>query len=120
MIKKEKPYLDYYSNEWDPDGDDYGYSTLIEALRRVVLYNCLDQPLRYTKNYLIHEADKGNESINRPEKYPNTDGRTQYEIFWMLLVAMFGDYGTSPRCGWVYKDNVKYACEFIDILLDVI
>lgn len=26
-------------------------------------------------------------------------------IFWSWLISQYGDYGTSPRYGWIYKDN---------------
>ena len=29
----------------------------------------------------------------------------QLQIFWMLAVIFFGDYGTSPRYGWI--ENVE-------------
>lgn len=34
----------------------------------------------------------------------------------MILVSMFGDYGTSPRSGWIEKENK----EAFDILIDLI
>lgn len=38
---------------------------------------------------------------------------TNYDLsdfFWSMLVCMFGDYGTAPRCGWI--DNVSAFIEF--------
>ena len=28
-------------------------------------------------------------------------------IFWSWLVLRYGDYGTSPRYGWIYKEDAK-------------
>ena len=28
-------------------------------------------------------------------------------IFWAWLVLQYGDYGTSPRFGWIYKETAK-------------
>lgn len=28
-------------------------------------------------------------------------------IFWSWLVLQYGEYGTSPRYGWIYKENAK-------------
>ena len=27
----------------------------------------------------------------------------QLQVLWMFLVTLFGDYGTSPRYGWIEK-----------------
>ena len=34
------------------------------------------------------------------------------ELLWMMLVQYFGDYGTSPRSGWV--SDTSGAAEFLD------
>lgn len=39
---------------------------------------------------------------------------SQFEIFWMMLVLQFGDYGTSPRSGWLEMDNKNEIIKFID------
>ena len=36
----------------------------------------------------------------------------QSEVLWMIAVCLFGDYGTSPRSGWI--ENVEGFYEFID------
>ena len=40
----------------------------------------------------------------------------QIEIIWMMLVIMFGDWGTSPRYGWI-KD-IKAFRKFLNHLTD--
>lgn len=52
-----------------------------------------------------------NEWIDELGKLPN--GKTTYrpnvfvsgglEVLWMICVLLFGNYGTSPRSGWVEK-----------------
>lgn len=50
-------------------------------------------------------------SIKRPEKW-----REKHEygvdepcgVFWSWLVMMYGNYGTSPRFGWIDKKNAEY------------
>lgn len=32
--------------------------------------------------------------------------------FWEWLVLMYGDYGTSPRMGWIIPENVKPLKDF--------
>ncbi len=36
----------------------------------------------------------------------------QLQVIWMICVELFGDYGTSPRLGWI--EDVDGFCEFID------
>ena len=42
----------------------------------------------------------------------------QLEIIWMFLVLLFGEYGTSPRSGWIDEDNFDELKEFIDEIFD--
>jgi len=36
----------------------------------------------------------------------------QIQLFWMIGVYLFGNYGTSPRYGWI--EAWEDFCEFID------
>ena len=31
--------------------------------------------------------------------------KAQLQVLWMIAVVLFGDYGTSPRFGWILKEN---------------
>ena len=37
----------------------------------------------------------------------------QMEVIWIMCVVLFGDYGTSPRYGWVDGDNLEVFKAFI-------
>lgn len=37
----------------------------------------------------------------------------QLQVLWMFLVEWFGDYGTSPRYGWIEKCNLDDCVEFL-------
>ena len=39
-------------------------------------------------------------------------------IFWSWLVLRYGDYGTSPRYGWIYKEDAKKLYDIIQALYD--
>ena len=39
---------------------------------------------------------------------------TEKHTIWMLLVGMFGDWGTSIRSGWI--EDIEGCVEFIDAL----
>lgn len=36
------------------------------------------------------------------------------EVLWVFCVNVFGDYGTSPRSGWIEAENYTDFCDFID------
>jgi len=38
--------------------------------------------------------------------------RKQLEVFWIISVTLFGDYGVSPRVGWIEDTDGFYV--FID------
>lgn len=54
-------------------------------------------------NYISDE--KINNSIIRPD-FINDPIR---ELVWMILVIKFGNYGTSPRSGWISSENKDLA-----------
>jgi hypothetical protein len=83
---------------------DISLATMLKAIDGIVWYNCLGELLLE----VVKDLDKA-----------IADGKTQYiypdEIFdfeknnlpgdlqavWMTCVEQFGDYGTSPRYGWI-------------------
>lgn len=42
--------------------------------------------------------------------------RAQLQVIWMMLVNEFGDYGTSPRSGWIIKSEEfkKFISELLE------
>lgn len=72
------------------------------------------------------------EQLKNPKEYGQVERPRQWRkkenygidefcgIFWSWLVLTFGDYGTSPRFGWIDKENVQYLIEvFEDIKNDL-
>lgn len=43
---------------------------------------------------------------------PVEEWHTEHHMIWMLLVGMFGDWGTSIRGGWI--DKVPQCIDFIN------
>ena len=85
------------------------YYELLDALDSVVWYNGLYDQLKHWQELLMMaKADRTH--LLRPI-FPE-DLREQLEIFWMLLVCLYGDYGTSPRSGWI--EELDHAHDFID------
>ena len=36
------------------------------------------------------------------------------DIMYGILVILYGDFGTSPRSGWIYDENREYLIDCID------
>lgn len=97
---------------------DYGdsYEQLIEVLNSITWYNCIYEPLLELKQDLVNLSNSGtytktNKSLEY--KHDRFDDE-QFEIFWMMLVLMYGEYGSSPRSGWLYLKYKEEIIEFID------
>lgn len=86
---------------------------LIETLDSIVWYNGLGEALKILKEQIkYHDFSKGSFLIDKRNIGLYSD--EQFEIFWMILVLQFGDYGTSPRSGWILEENKDKVIEFID------
>lgn len=89
---------------------------LINILDSITWYNGLNEPLWKLKKELYYCDD--NEKIfsfdeSLKNKYTD-EYDNQFEIFWMILVLLYGDYGTSPRSGWLYANNKDKIIKFIN------
>lgn len=78
------------------------------------IVECLKESL---KNDLTFENSY--KSISRPD-WQSKYGRSKVDefggIFWSWLVLQYGDYGTSPRYGWIYMYNARKILEIIQEL----
>lgn len=91
--------------------DDYN-----RALQNVVWYNNLWEIVKGWKNIpctkygaVIHQKDYGAEC---------EEVKLQLEVIWMIAVSLFGDYGTSPRSGWIESDKYIAFCKWIDTICE--
>lgn len=63
------------------------------------------------------DVDDEYKAISRPEQWG-------YEIdnfgaiFWSWLVLQYGDYGSSPRFGWLYPENSRRLYTIMSELLE--
>lgn len=85
--------------------EDYTINDLIDALDGVTWYNGLAEILQEWK--ALEPGENG--TLRFPYDVRCDD---QLELIWMICVGMFGDYGTSPRFGWI--ENVEGFRNFID------
>lgn len=75
------------------------------ALSSIVWYNGHEE-------WLINLADKLEVAkSNYPNPIDVSEWHTEMHCIWMLLVGMFGDWGTSIRGGWIEK--TKECAEYI-------
>lgn len=96
-----------------------------EALADVLYYNdadaeIIDGFIKYIDNASHFEAFY---IKHASASFPNDDTLITREdviedrlnaVIWQLLVLMFGDYGTSPRYGWI--DDTKGAIAYLEEL----
>ena len=81
---------------------------ILDALDSITWYNCIAERLIQIKEDIINS--KESQYIVPDDIY--SDNRIQ--PIWMMLVCMYGDYGTSPRSGWLELENKKEIIDFID------
>lgn len=89
-----------------------GMINMYEILDSITWYNGIYEPLLKLKEIIdIYDEDKFIHVL-RPKEDIFKD--EQFEIFWMMLILQFGDYGTSPRYGWLEMNNKTKIIDFID------
>ena len=98
-----------------------GANRILDALDGVTWYNCLAEEI-------IKWKDPENYNTSSPygSSYPDVwlvpkiefwnswpkEMKEQLEVIWMIFVLLFGNYGTSPRSGWIERKDEFFA--FID------
>ena len=85
---------------------------LIQVLNTVVWYNGYEEDLKQIKEEISQLS---------PDKYSyhyDYGDDMGMEIIWMILVLLFGEYGTSPRSGWLEVKNKDDIISFIDQLCE--
>lgn len=90
---------------------------LMDALDSLVWYNCAYERIAEVKRYIEQFNESG--VIKFPAailSYSEGDDYTPHAI-WFLMVCMFGDYGTSPRSGWIEPENKDKAIAFLNAVL---
>lgn len=87
---------------------------LISALDSVTWYNGLAEIIVKWKDegYLVNNGYSLGLNWNTFNSY-DKDTQCQLEVIWMICVELFGDYGTSPRSGWIELENKDSFYQFI-------
>lgn len=82
----------------------YRDNTMVGALRDIVWYNGHSEWLKELIKEL-EEKKKEETYRNYPNPLPTSEWHTEKHMIWMLLVGMFGDWGTSIRGGWIEQHD---------------
>ena len=87
---------------------------LKEAINSVVWYNGLYEFLQPLREDIINCNELSYNVVFKDWYEKLLKESDQVQFLWMLLVLMYGDYGTSPRSGWLYMNNKDEIIKFID------
>ena len=74
-------------------------------------YNGYEDEFDKLLYYLKDQQNNDMDSIFRPDFI--TPENEIMELYWMLLVFTFGEYGTSPRSGWIFRDKLDDCIKHI-------
>ena len=82
----------------------------VESFVDLADYNGYHDELVKLYNYI--KTDNEDEYvIGFPDWLSEYDHDHFLRVFWSILVIEYGDYGTSPRFGWLQKENVALFLE---------
>lgn len=87
---------------------------LEQAMHYLVFYNGYDEIVRSLLKH-ISMFDESRQILAPENLKYGDENETVEAVLWFLLVCMFGDYGTSPRFGWVTEKEEAIA--FLNDLL---
>ena len=93
--------------------------SLEHSLQLIIWYDGWEEWLRGIQEdmKILNEDKKVSEYKSyRPEIELN-EWHTEKHTIWMLLVGMFGEWGTSIRSGWIEKYKFNDCIEFIEEMI---
>ena len=94
-----------------------GYEELINAMADMVWYNGYEDVLKSISDYIRYCNKEEYYSFAYPKEILKTYKIDEFpNIVWSLMVLMFGNYGTSPRFGWIDIENKDKALAFLDAI----
>lgn len=95
----------------------------IDSFLSLACYNGYEEDVTDIMNELhkMFESTDKFDSARRPD-WKIKCGRDKVNefggIFWSWLVLQYGDYGTSPRYGWIYKEDAKNLYDIMQAIYD--
>lgn len=88
---------------------------LLDALDSLVWYNGAYEILEDVQRYIKSHID--GKVITYPYSLLAGEDKQTSKTVWFLMVCMFGDYGTSPRGGWIEAKNKDKAIAFLNAIM---
>lgn len=79
-------------------------------------YNMLQEIKKYIEQEIELNKDSNHHNIVKPHFLTKVNIDCLPNIIWSILVLQCGDYGTSPRTGWIEIKKAKDAIKIIDTL----
>ena len=92
------------------------YNNLFDAIKSIVWYNGLDEDIQQ----MIQDLKEDDFSANKYWWIGSSSNTDLVEVHFiaMIIVLMFGEYGTSPRGGWIHDEqDRKEAIAFLEELI---
>lgn len=91
------------------------YEELINAIATIGFYNGYSDVLKNISDYIKYYDREEYYSFAYPKDILKAYNIDEFpNIVWALMVLMFGDYGTSPRYGWIEIENKDKALTFLN------
>lgn len=87
---------------------------IVYALQNIIWYDGHFEWLKDLRDDLLKFESESKGAMWRSYSCPIDvkEWHTEHHCIWMLLVGMFGDWGTSIKSGWIEK--IPECVEFID------
>lgn len=82
---------------------------MLDVLGDITFYNGHSEEIKQLIDYI----ENNNEIIAFPDFLKKNNCDYFINILWQIMVLIWGDYGTSPRNGWLDVENKKKILEFL-------
>ena len=92
-----------------------GEKKILSAIESVVWYNGLGEFIYPWKDKKPNDYS-GYITPDYYDKGYDEGLVTQLEVIWMIAVMLYGNYGTSPRSGWI--EDIDGFKKFIDTITE--
>ena len=88
-----------------------------KALYCIAWYNGYAKELKRIHKYLAKCEKENRANAPIPGHFLQFDCDHLIRVFWSVLVLKYGNYGTSPRTGWI--DNIHAAKKYLESLCKI-
>lgn len=89
---------------------------IMYALTSIVYYDGHNEWLKNMRDDMERFINTHDEYASYPCPFNYAEWHTERHVIYMLLVGIFGDWGTSIRSGWI--EDIKGCIAFIDSICE--